>query len=279
MGPDFLCIGAQKAGTGWLYEQLRDHPDFWMPPLKELHYFDRLGRAGPAASKAQDRIAAARKNARDERDRTFLDRMEVLREHAELDFDGYAALFEPKSSLIAGDITPGYSTLPDEMAERIVDRFPRAKVIFIARDPVERAWSQLSMWVRHGVIAPFGADDLETVTEHLQRPQVELRAHPSTIVARWRRCLAHDAFGLWFFDDLKRDVTAVRRAIITFLGGGPEKRSGELAPDHNPKRTKEKLPLSDSMRAHLAKFFADELKACATELGGPAAEWPTRYGL
>ena len=41
-GPDFFCIGAQKGGTRWLYDQLQLHPDFWMPPVKELHYFDRL---------------------------------------------------------------------------------------------------------------------------------------------------------------------------------------------------------------------------------------------
>src|SRR5262245_13183400 len=44
--PDFLGIGAQKAGTTWLYEQLRRHPDVWLPPEKELHYFDRKRGAG-----------------------------------------------------------------------------------------------------------------------------------------------------------------------------------------------------------------------------------------
>jgi hypothetical protein len=44
--PDFLCVGAQKAGTSWLYRELEPHPDFWMPPVKELHYLDLVGRAG-----------------------------------------------------------------------------------------------------------------------------------------------------------------------------------------------------------------------------------------
>src|SRR5215218_4596058 len=44
-GPDFLCVGLQKAGTAWLYDQLELHPDFWMPPLKELHYFKEKSRA------------------------------------------------------------------------------------------------------------------------------------------------------------------------------------------------------------------------------------------
>jgi hypothetical protein len=42
--PDFLCVGAQKAGTSWLYHQLTLHPDFWMPPIKEPYYFETLSR-------------------------------------------------------------------------------------------------------------------------------------------------------------------------------------------------------------------------------------------
>ena len=37
--PDFLGIGAQKAATSWLDSILRNHPDVWLPPVKELHYW------------------------------------------------------------------------------------------------------------------------------------------------------------------------------------------------------------------------------------------------
>ena len=40
--PKFLCIGAQKAGTSWLYAQLQSHPEVWMPPVKELQFFNHL---------------------------------------------------------------------------------------------------------------------------------------------------------------------------------------------------------------------------------------------
>src|SRR5688500_4031890 len=44
--PHFLCIGAQKAGTQWLYDQTSSHPDVWMPAIKELRFwFGRWGRA------------------------------------------------------------------------------------------------------------------------------------------------------------------------------------------------------------------------------------------
>src|ERR1700722_4010025 len=40
--PDFICLGAQKAATTWLSNQLGKHRDIWVPPVKELHYFDNI---------------------------------------------------------------------------------------------------------------------------------------------------------------------------------------------------------------------------------------------
>jgi hypothetical protein len=41
----------------------------------------------------------------------------------------------------------------------------------------------------------------------------------------------------------------------------------------------EKLLLTDKVRSHLAQFFKKELKTCAAVLGGPARDWPARYGF
>jgi hypothetical protein len=275
IGPDFCCIGAQKAGTGWLYEQLRCHPQFWMPPLKEVHYFDRILRS----PRNPERIANARKAARDDRDIRFLDALETLSTRPEIDLEKYAELFVSKGTLVSGDITPGYSLLPDEIIDPIVRAFPGLKVIFLARDPVERAWSHLSMWVRHKAIPPFDMTDVKEVQRNLLRPEVLMRSYPSKIVARWRRYVRPELFRVYFFDDLKTDPTELRRSILHFLGSDSSKSSGDLAADHNSKAKLEKLPLTDRVRSHLADFFAAELKACAQELGGPAAQWPARYGF
>jgi len=37
--PDFLIIGAQKAGTSWLWDMLNQHPGTALPKIKEIHYF------------------------------------------------------------------------------------------------------------------------------------------------------------------------------------------------------------------------------------------------
>jgi Sulfotransferase family len=286
-GPDFCCVGAQKGGTGWLYEQLRSHPDFWMPPLKELHYFDRMWRSARGATVSSplllrtddERIRLARKDAQDKRDLSFLDAIESLYARSDIDLEKYAEVFAPKRSLLSGDITPGYSLLQDEIIERIARHFPNLKVIFIARDPVERVWSHLSMWVRHKSITPFDMTDPDEVTRNLLRPDVLMRSYPSKIVARWRRYVRPDLFRVYFFDDLRKDPVALRRSILEFLGADPKKASGELAADHNSKAKLEKLQLTDKVRSHVAHFFERELKACAAELGGRAVEWPGRYGF
>src|SRR5947209_19692037 len=45
--PDFLILGAQKAGTTALYAYLRWHPGITGPAWKEVSYFDRHYRRGP----------------------------------------------------------------------------------------------------------------------------------------------------------------------------------------------------------------------------------------
>jgi hypothetical protein len=267
--PDFLCVGAQKAGTSWLYRQCEPHGDFWMPPLKELHYFNKLTKA--------KRVNPPR--CRDERDASFLESVSRLSARPYIDMENYARLFAHKGARLSGDITPAYSMLNDEMIERVVSYFPNLKVIFLARDPVERAWSQLSRRVRLGRINRFDVTDIDEVIRNMRSPDVSSRSYPSKIAARWRRYVHPDLFHLYFFDDLERNPTELRRSILHFLGADPDKTSGRLGADHNNSASKEKLQLTDKVRCHVAKFFKDELLACAKELGGPAREWPARYGF
>ncbi len=267
--PDFLCVGAQKAGTSWLYRQLEPHPDFWMPPVKELHYLDNLNRTR--------RHQTPRAN--DERDACFVEAINDMSMQSHIDLDRYGRLFSHKGPLLSGDISPAYSTLSDEIIEKVVDHFPNLKVVFLARDPVERAWSQLSMGVRLGVISKFDATDPDEVVRNLLIPGVLARSHPSKIVARWKRYVVPENFRIYFFDDLKENPAALRRSVLRFLGGDPDKPSGRLKPHDNNDARRDKLRLTEKVCERVAQFFEHELKACAVELGGRAKSWPTRYGF
>jgi hypothetical protein len=267
--PDFLCVGAQKAGTSWLYRQVEAHSDFWMPPMKELHYLDNLNRTR--------RFRPPRST--DARDVRFLDIMKNLSAQSYLDLENYGRLFQHKGALLSGDVSPAYSKLSDEVIQRVINYFPNLKVIFIARDPVERAWSQLSMGVRLGMISPFDTKDAEEVIRNLLNPGVLLYSHPSKIVARWKRYVRPENFRVYFFDDLKENPAELRQSILRFLGGDPDKPSGGLKPHDNNDAERDKLRLTAKVRDRMAQFFQQELKACASELGGRAKSWPARYGF
>ena len=117
--PDFLVIGAPKAGTTALHAALAQHPRLFMSPVKEPKFFLTDGppptHGGPGDVK-------------------------TYREHIWQRPD-YEALFEtaPPGAL-RGESTPFY--LYDHAAQlRIKALVPRARLIVIVRDPVERAHS------------------------------------------------------------------------------------------------------------------------------------------
>ncbi len=117
--PDFLVIGAPKAGTTALHAALAGHPALYMSPIKEPKFFLSDGppptRGGPG-----DAL--------------------TYREHVWRRAD-YEALFEAApGGTLRGESTPLYM-YDREAMRRIRDLLPEARLIAIIRDPVERAHS------------------------------------------------------------------------------------------------------------------------------------------
>src|SRR5882724_10793430 len=216
---------------------------------------------------------------RDERDIRFLESINSLSAKPYIDFEHYARLFEPKGPLLSGDISPNYSTLSKKVIRQIVGYFSNLKVVFLARDPVERLWSHLSMEVRYHQIEAFDVTDIDEVNRNALRRGMLLRSYPSAVVARWKRYVHPDRFRIYFFDDLQRNPTGLRRSILDFLGADPNKSGSRVTADYNHWARMEKLLLTDKVRSHLAQFFKKELKTCAAQLGGAARNWPARYGF
>ncbi len=281
-GPDFLCVGAQKAGTQWLYDQLAPHPDFWLPPIKEFHHFDLPGSRRKLAEGMLARAEADlddfnafrqqhQRRALVERDVAFLRRFVAM--PPGVDIEAYAALFDDKGASIAGDVTPGYSILEPEVIATIVARFPDLKVIFIARDPVDRFWSAFNMRLRRGDLK--GRADIRSVERFAAREGVMSRSRQSVTVRRWREAIPADRFALFFFDDLVADPATLRREVLTFLGGSPD-AAATVEAGFNRKGDNEKVPMDAAMQAAIARILADELKACAAEFGGRAVAWARR---
>lgn len=112
---DFIVIGAQKAGTTALFDHLADDPAIGLSDVKEVHFFDDDGRDWAAP-----------------------------------DYEPYHARFDWTRPAIRGEATPIYAYWPQAL-ERIAAYNPAVKLIFMLRDPVERAWSHWRMEHGRGV--------------------------------------------------------------------------------------------------------------------------------
>jgi hypothetical protein len=118
--PNFLIIGAQKAGTTSLYHYLAQHPQIYVSPIKEPNFFASEGeKPDPSRPSIND-------------------------------IDDYENLFDGVSDERAiGEASPWYLYSP-KARERIKHYIPQAKLIAILRDPAERAYSQFLHFVRDG---------------------------------------------------------------------------------------------------------------------------------
>ncbi|MCC7233641.1 MAG: sulfotransferase [Bacteroidia bacterium] len=126
--PDFLVVGTARAGTTSLYYYLRQHPDIFLPALKEPCFFSFAGTR-PAFKKGKFAFAVS-------------------------DIDTYAKLFDSAPDGSArGDISTPYLYLYQDTIKNIFHYHPRAsalKIIIILRNPADRAFSQYLWKVRDG---------------------------------------------------------------------------------------------------------------------------------
>ena len=217
--PDFLGIGAPKAGTTWLYENLRKHPEVWLPPTKELHYFNRSRR--PYVLDAVHRSAQRRfllrrwiKPAlRSPRSAKWSLRFFLLPRSD----DWYRSLFIPRADQISGDITPAYSLLSREQIGHVRSEFPDVKLILITRDPVDRIWSHAAMhFDRYGHRGLSNATRSE-IENFVRAPHVLARSNYAAILARWSAFFPASQIHLCAYEDLAKDPAGFFGRVCKFL--------------------------------------------------------------
>jgi hypothetical protein len=281
-GPDFICVGMPKAGTGWLYDQLLVHPDFWMPPVKEIDYLDhdrpKMKHAIAKLERAQSG-SRVRRRALDERDRQFLQEAAACGGQAR-DYARYASLFRPKEQLLSGDISPSYSRLEENVIGEIAKHLPQLKIILLVRDPVARAWSHISLLDRSGKLDRGVLDDEARFRSFLENPKnIQRRSFATRVAERWARVAPQIAFRHFFFDDIQGSPDEVRKGILQYLGADSKKESGQVPAAHNRKADAPKLSLTDALKGVLVEYFAEELRASARIFGGHAIEWKHLYAL
>ena len=194
--PDFLILGAQKAGTTALYAYLRWHPQITGPSFKEVSFFDRHYAKG---------------------ERWYRAHMPVRRRS------------------LVGEASPSYLFHP-LAPERVAGMLPGARLIALLRNPVDRAFSHYQHEVALGREPLSFEDAVDREDERMQSELERMLRDPSyfslawwnyTYIARgryaeqlerWFAAFPREQLLVLFTEELSADTAATYRRVLYFLG-------------------------------------------------------------
>lgn len=227
-GPvDFICIGAQRCGSTWLDLMLRQEANVWLPPLKEVHHFDRKSRRARAVSgKTSSNLIARTRSWGKELSRVWslgsganvdLSHARDLAKFAAYDLRSwsgigsdrqYLELFDRarEKGLRTGEITPAYSLLDVDDVRRLHSVVGDVRVIMILRDPIDRMISHVAKDAR-------GSSPLEFV----RSAECRLRTDYAYTLRAWRRSFGTDGVRVVYFEDIENNPEILMAEIRTFL--------------------------------------------------------------
>lgn len=184
---DFLGIGAQKAGTTWLYSMLKAHPQISFPGGKEIHFWD--GRRGA-------------------------------------DTCWYRDLFENRDFAIrSGEITPAYAILPTEIIEKIANLNPELRIIYIVRNPIERAWSSALMALHRAEMTLAEASD-QWFIDHFNSRGSVLRGSYLQTIENWAQIFGKERLLLFRYEMIAEAPRDVLAQCAAHIGVDPEFYAG-----------------------------------------------------
>ncbi len=174
----FIGIGAQKAGTTWLYSMLRQHPCIGFPAGKEMHFWDQP--------------------------------------HNEQAISDYLFRFG-SPGLAEGEITPAYSSLDGPVVQRIQACAPHLRLIFIVRNPLERAWSSALMVLQRLRMSFDEASDAWFI-DHFRSANSLRRGDYAATINRWRGAFGEDALLVIRYEQLREAPEMVINRCLRHIG-------------------------------------------------------------
>jgi len=191
MLPNFLIIGAHKAGTSSIYVYIQEHPDVYMPELKEPRFF----------CYDEQNVAHVNKSRR-------VFPVRTLGEYQHLFIQG-------SSSIAVGEASPEYLN-SHIAASRIRETMPEVKLIAGLRHPVERAYSLYQMGFRSGRITLEFPDWIKEQLAGNDYTRFSLFYYEN--LKRYYDNFSNDQIMIYLFDELKSDPLGVVKEIYDYLG-------------------------------------------------------------
>ncbi|OHB78456.1 MAG: hypothetical protein A2W31_00065 [Planctomycetes bacterium RBG_16_64_10] len=231
--PDFLGIGVQKAGTTWLYRNLTQHPELFLPEPKELHYFDWNFRNS-------------------------------LR--------SYSRHFAPGVGRVKGEITPNYCTLPVARIAFVRQILPHVRLILLLRNPVERAWSQAVMNLVEKTGRAFDQVADDEFLRHFEHQRSVARGDYLANLDRWRQFFPEQHFFCGFFESITERPQVMLAEIFRFLGVSTAV-DWDRFPVTAIFYPGVGVPLPDRFRQVLLDRYRSDIEQLYARFGAPVAGW------
>ncbi len=249
MQPDhFFIAGAQRSSTTYLYHLCAEHPQIEMaqPVKPEPKFFitDALYQQGIEYYERQ--------------------------------------YFQRKDGIILrGEKSTSYIEV-EKAAQRISTHFPNARIIFILRDPIERAISNYWFSVKNGLEKlPI---EQAFMMEESRREQFDpsvVSVSPFAYLRRGRYIDYLEMYTKYFSRDqifiaIQEKITHSKellRELYTFLGVESGYVPDSIYKIINANDEKPSQPISDELRQYLLSYFAEPTAALEHWLGFPLEQW------
>ena len=175
--PNFIVAGTQKAATTWLHECLNEHPEVFVPKVKEVHFFCK-----EPCEKSKNNLGTG----------------------------WYISQFPDNKSFKAiGEISVDYMYY-EHIAKEIFNFNPNMKILFILRNPVDRAYSAYWMNKRQKSNMPefqeFIRVDHEIIDRGFYYNQIERYFE-----------FFNKNIKIFFYEDLLKNPEAFIKDVYSFL--------------------------------------------------------------
>ena len=255
MFPQFVCIGAQKAGTSWLYHNLKDHPQIWLPPVKEIKYFNKADRRPWLLTLLSSQRGRTILHGKVKRALRHVKKGQHISWYLRYFFlprnDGwYASLFSPREGQIAGDISPGYDIVTQNIVTHIHSLMPNLKIVYLLRNPIDRMWSHAAMRFRKWGDQGLHTIDEERIKSFLDNETVIRRTQYLKTLQAWEQVYPKEQIFVAFFEQLKQNPRQLLKDIHHFL---------EVDASYIPDSVEQKVGAGQysQIPAHWARYLAE----------------------
>lgn len=184
----------------------------------------------------------------------------------------YKSLFSQAASHKAsGEISPSYAILENDDVARIKALNGNMKIIFLIRDPIERAWSAIRFHADRGFINKHIIDSDDAIISELKNPEMLVRGDYERTIETYLQHFDSSQILICFYDAISCDPVRLLSDITNFL----EVSAFEESVIDHKTRVNMSPPreMSKTVRNYLLEAYAPMTGRIAKTFGSYANMW------